>query len=145
MQWALVGYAGKTKGEALARSYMFEMVFNTVTKVTKRTREVISSPPPPQPEPQQQQEEDVDMASDAEDARKREIAAMKDLFKSMEDALVAWASGTKDELMEDGSLDDATREERDALVKRWGGRWLRAFRRKSAIEAAFVIESTKSS
>lgn len=140
VQWALSGYAGKTKGEALARSYMYEMVFNTVAKVTKRTREVVSAP---RPEPQQ----DIDMSSEAEaeaeDTKKREIATQKELFKTMEDALVAWASGTKDEIMEDGSLDDAARDERDALVKRWGSRWLRVVRRKSAIEDAFVIEATK--
>ncbi|KUI71297.1 Nuclear cap-binding protein subunit 1 [Cytospora mali] len=136
VQWALTGYAGKTKGEALARSYMYEMVFNTVAKVTKRTREVISAP---QPEPQ----EDVDMSSEAEETKKREIATMKELFKTMEDSLYAWASGTKDEIMEDGSLDDASRDERDALVKRWGNRWLRVVRRKSAIEEAFVIEASK--
>ncbi|KAK7741045.1 Nuclear cap-binding protein subunit 1 [Cytospora paraplurivora] len=137
VQWALMGYAGKTKGEALARSYVYEMVFSTVAKVTKRTREVVSSPTPEAPQ-------DVDMSSsEAEEARKREIETQKELFRTMEDALVAWASGTKDEIMEDGSLDDATRAERDALVKRWGNRWLRAVRRKSAIEDAFVIEATK--
>lgn len=136
VQWALTGYAGKTKGEGLARSYMYEMVFNTVAKVTKRTREVVSAPMP-------EAQEDVDMSSEAEATKKREIATMQELFKTMEDALVAWASGTKDEIMEDGSLDDVSRGERDALVKRWGSRWLRVVRRKSAIEDAFVIEATK--
>lgn len=141
VQWALTGYAGKTKGEALARSYMYEMVFSTVAKVTKRTREVVSSSSSsPTPEAQEQ---DVEMSIEAKAAKKREIETQKELFRTMEDALVAWASGTKDEIMEDGSLDDATRTERDALVKRWGNRWLRAVRRKSAIEDAFVIEATK--
>ena len=138
VQWALLGYAGQTKGEALARSYIYEMVFNTVAKVTKRTRDVLSAPRPTEPQ------QDVDMSSsEAEETKQRELATMKELFKAMEDALVAWASGSKDELLEDNSLDDAAREERDALVKRWGERWLRAVRRKSAIEDAFVIEATK--
>lgn len=145
VQWALSGFAGETKGEALARSYIYEMVFNTVAKVTKRTREVVSAPPRPAAEPEAEQ--DVDMSAEAgagaEETKQREIATMKELFKTMEDALVAWASGTKDEIMEDGSLDDVAREERDAQVKRWGERWLRTVRRKSAIEDAFVIEAAK--
>lgn len=138
VQWGTVDFAGKTKGEALARSYIYELVFNTVAKVTGRVRQVVSG--------QQQQSsstptDDVDMS--AGETREAEIKSMRELFRVLEDSLVAWASGSKDELMEDGSLDGADREERDRLVKRWGERWLRVVRRRSAIEEAFLLEAGK--
>lgn len=134
VQWALIGFAGKTKGEALARSYVYEMVMNTVAKVTGRVRQVVTltaSGPAA----------DVDMAP--EETKEQEVKSMRELFRIMEDALVGWASGTKDELLQDGSLDGLAREERDGYVKRWGERWLRVVRRRSAIEEAFLLEAEK--
>lgn len=132
VQWAIIRFAGKTKGEALAYSYIYEMVFNTVAKVTGRVKQVVSGFP---------STGDVDMSAD--ETREAEVKAMRELFRVLEDSLLGWASGSKDELMEDGSLDDSAREERDRLVKRWGQRWLRVVRRRSAIEEAFLIEASK--
>lgn len=134
VQWALTGFAGKTRGEGLARSYIYEMVMNTVAKVTGRVRQVVSltaSGPAV----------DVDMAP--EETKDQEVKSMRELFRIMGDCLIAWASGSKDEILQDGSLDGAAREERDRLVKRWGERWLRVVRRRSAIEEAFLIEAEK--
>lgn len=138
VQWATVDFAGKTKGEALARSYIYELVFNTVSKVTGRVRQVVSG--------QQQQSsstptDDVDMS--AGETREAEVKSMRELFRVLEDSLVAWASGSKDEMMEDGSLEGPDREERERLVKRWGARWLRVVRRRSAIEEAFLLDAGK--
>lgn len=140
VQWATVDFAGKTKGEALARSYIYELVFNTLAKVTGRVRQVVSG--------QQQQSsstltDDVDMS--AGETWEAEVKSMRELFRVLEDSLVSWASGSKDELMEDGSLEGADREQRDQLVKRWGQRWLRVVRRRSAIEEAFLQEAGKNS
>lgn len=132
VQWAIIRFAGKTKGEALAYSYIYEMVFNTVAKVTGRVRQVVSGG---------QTAGDVDMSAD--ETREAEVKAMRELFRVLEDSLLGWASGSKDELMEDGSLEDSAREERDRLVKRWGQRWLRVVRRRSAIEEAFLLEASK--
>lgn len=138
VQWALVRHAGETRGEALARSHIYELVFNTIAKVTKRMREVVASATAGA------EGEDTDMASELEDAKKREAQAARELFRTTQDALVAWASGAKDELMEDaGGLSDAEREERDRLVKRWGDRWLRVVRRRAAIEETFLLEAEK--
>lgn len=136
VQWALAGFAGRTKGEALARSYIYEMVFNTVAKVTNRVRQVVIPGAAPMVG-------DVDMSAD--ETKEQEIKSMQSLFRILEDSLVAWASGTKDELMEDGSLDGPKRDERDKLVRRWGDRWLRVVRRRSAIEEAFLLEAEKKS
>jgi nuclear cap-binding protein subunit 1 len=43
-------------------------------------------------------------------------------------------------MMESG---DATEDQHDKMVRRWGERWLRAVRRRSAIEEAFLLESSK--
>lgn len=138
IQWALVTYAGATKGEALAQAHIYEMVFNTVMKVTGRVRQVVVNPSQPAPD------QDVDMTGNGpEETKQREIKNMRDLFRLMEDSLVAWASGSKDEMMEDGNADAEAKEKRDRLVRRWGDRWLRAFKRRAAIEEAFLIEAAK--
>lgn len=136
VQWALTGFAGKTRGEGLARSYIYEMVMNTVAKVTGRVRQVVSVTAAGPAV-------DVDMAP--EETKDQEINSMRELFRIMGDTLSGWASGSKDELLQDGSLDGPAREERDELVKRWGERWLRVVRRRSAIEEAFLLEAEKKS
>lgn len=142
VQWALVRHAGETRGEALARSHIYELVFNTINKVTKRMREVVASSSPAAAAAPEG--EDTDMSSELEDAKKREAQATRELFRTTQDALVAWASGAKDELMEDaGGLSDAEREERDRHVRRWGDRWLRVVRRRAAIEETFLLEAEK--
>lgn len=137
VQWAIVGFAGQTKGEGLARSYIYELVFDTVAKVTGRVRQVVSGPSTAQ----QQSDDDVDMSSPNDETKDAEVRSMRELFRVLEDSLVAWSSGSKDELMDEE--DGAAREERDRLVKRWGQRWLRVVRRRSAIEEAFLLEAGK--
>lgn len=124
VRWALTDASpvdGANAGEALAQPHIFELVLNTVTKVSFRVRQLLASP-------------DAD-----EEGRKNEIKAMQDLFGLLNDLLVSWAGGNKDELMEmgDGS------SEPEALIRRWGQRWLRVFKRLGAIEEAFVIEASK--
>lgn len=124
VRWALTAASpadGANAGEALAQPHIFELILNTVTKVTFRLRQVLTSP-------------DAD-----EEVRKSDTKAMQELFAVLDDLLVSWAGGNKDELMEmgDGS------SEREALIRRWGQRWLRVFKRLGAIEEAFVIEAAK--
>lgn len=120
INWALAG-PGSSGGASLAQAHIFEMVFNTASKVTGRVRQVVEDP-----------------AVDA-DTKAAETAAMRALFRALEDALVSWAGGNKDEMMEDG--DGASEEE--ALLKQWGARWLAVFRRRGAIEEAFLLETEK--
>jgi nuclear cap-binding protein subunit 1 len=108
-------------------------------------REVVASASAPATTTAPQAEgEDTSMTSELEDAKKREAQAARELFRTTQDALVAWASGAKDELMEDaGGLSEAEREERDRAVRRWGERWLRVVRRRAAIEETFLLEAEK--
>jgi len=111
---------GRRPGESLAQAHMFEMVLHTIGKVTGRMRQVA-------------------LASMDKSGYAQEAKAMRDLFRVMDDALVSWADGTKDEMMESADIDS----ERAPIVRRWGERWMRVFRRKAAIEEAFLIEAGK--
>lgn len=125
VDWALVASTpanGTDGGESLGRPHVFELVCNTVAKVSGRLRQVLASP-------------------DADDAtREREVAAARDFLRAVLDALASWAGGSKDELME---RDDAGQGDAAAAVRRWGQRWLRVFRRAAAIEEAFVLEAAE--
>ncbi|KAI1367551.1 MIF4G like-domain-containing protein [Xylaria arbuscula] len=119
IDWALVNDRAGPYGQALSKAWVFELVFNTVVKVTSRLHQVVKS--------------------GTSEGLQEEITAMRDLFKAMDDALVSWAQGTKDQLM-----DPIVSDGGEDLVKRWGERWLRVFRRRSAIEEAFLNENQTS-
>lgn len=122
--WALASETpsgGAHGGDSLGQPYVFELVSNTVAKVTGRLHQVVSS------------------SETSEEDREKEIKGMRDLFRAINDSLASWAGGNKDELMEEGDGSS----EREALLRRWGQRWLRAFQRAAAIEEAFVMASSK--
>lgn len=135
IRWALVTKAGKSTGDALAQAHIYEVVFNTVVKVSARVRQLVSSPPAAKT--------DGDTAMGGAGAEEAEVRAMRDLFRGIEDALVAWAEGSKDEMIEAAYGEGDGNSERDRLVRRWGSRWLRVFRRRAAIEEAFVQEAER--
>lgn len=124
VEWALASGTpsnGTEAGDSLAKPHIFELIFNTVTKVTTRSRHVLDS------------------AETDDELRAKETKTTQELFRAMNDALVSWAGGNNDEQMETGDGSS----ERDALVRRWGSRWLRVFRRLGAIEEAYAIEAAK--
>lgn len=123
IDWALVSNTSNNSlaGVALAQPHVFELVSNTVAKVTARARQVLTSP-------------EAD-----EETRTKEAKNTHDLFRAMNDALVSWANGNKDEMMETGD----GQSDHEAMVRRWGARWSRVFRRLGAIEEAFAIEAAK--
>ncbi|KAK4127748.1 hypothetical protein N657DRAFT_225948 [Parathielavia appendiculata] len=130
INWALVSRAGNTRGEALAAAHVYEMVFNTVMKVTGRVRQLVVKP-------------SSSLASnvDESETRDREIKAMRALFAAIEDALASWATGSKDEMIE--ASDGEGNSEGERMVRQWGQRWLRVYRRRAAIEEAFLVEAEK--
>jgi nuclear cap-binding protein subunit 1 len=125
INWALLARAGSTRGEALSMSYIYELVFNTVVKVTNRVRQLVTKSSSSSP-------------SDA-DELEGPIKQMRTLFSAIEDALGSWATGSKDEMIETGDGDSSN----EKFVRRWGERWLRVFRRRAAIEEAFLVEAEK--
>lgn len=124
VDWALGASTpsnGANGGNALVQPHIFELVSNTICKVTSRARQILASP-------------ETD-----DETRSKEAKTTQDIFRAMNDALVSWAGGSKDELMEegDGSSD------RETMIRRWGQRWLRVFKRMGAIEEAFALEAAK--
>ncbi|KAH9910091.1 MIF4G like-domain-containing protein [Xylariomycetidae sp. FL2044] len=116
IDWALVSDRAGPYGQALGKAWVFELVFNTVVKVTSRLRQVVSA--------------------GASEGNEEEITGMRELFRRMDDALTSWAQGTKDQIM-----DPVVSDGGEDLIKRWGERWLRVFRRRSAIEESFLLEN----
>ncbi|KAH6684152.1 MIF4G like-domain-containing protein [Halenospora varia] len=126
IEWAL----GK-EGQRLSKAYVYEMVSSTIGKVTGRVRQIVRGKNVAglTPELRASLQETID----------RERKSMKDLFQLMEDSLVGWATGSKDQMVQsgDGSSED------EAATRQWGERWLRVFRRKFAVEEAWYIEAEK--
>lgn len=143
VNWALVSRAGATRGEALATAHIYEMVFNTVVKVTSRVRQLIAKPASTSPYSNQPDTDPSAISPDANETETRdsEIKAMRALFTAIEDALSSWASGSKDEMIE--GIEGDGNSEYERLVRRWGERWLRVFRRRGAIEEAFLVEAER--
>lgn len=139
--WALVHHAGDTGGDAFSRTHVYELVFNTVMKVTGRVRQVVSAKDGAAAATQNQDKSDDDVAmgdgADAEEAatREREVEAMRGLFRAIESNLADWIKA--EDAAPDGDV------EHQARVKRWAERWLRAFKRREAIEEAFLADAAK--
>ena len=131
VEWALGDQLGK--GEGLVSSHMFEMISSTVTKVTGRVRQIVLTKNRPGLP--------TDQAFILEETLAKERIEMGKLFAAIEDALVGVAEGSLDDMA--ASADQDLKGE--AMLRGWGGRWLRVFRRKMAVEEAWVLEMTRQS
>ncbi|PMD28438.1 hypothetical protein NA56DRAFT_667010 [Hyaloscypha hepaticicola] len=125
VEWAL-GQQGKRLGEA----FVYEMVSATVGKVTGRFRQVVKATKAPSLT--------ADQRKVFEETAERERSIMRELFRLMEDLLVGWASGAKNE-MQTGDGDSGLNK----MIRQWGERWIRVFRRKFAVEEAWSLEVAK--
>lgn len=127
--WAILADSASHKGSpgaALAQPHIYEAIFNTVSKVTARVRQVVTAPT------------GTEGAVD-EETRGKEVEDMTELFRTINDALRSWASGSKDEMLERGTGSETD----EALIRQWGQRWLRVFQRRAAVEASFVADASK--
>lgn len=129
VEWALVDKIDA--GSILAKTHVFEMIAATVGKVTNRLRQIVAARVQPGLyEPQ---------LSVLDETLNREKADMQALFKVIEDSIVPVAGGSNDELMERG--DGSGNLPEDEIMRQWGTRWLRVFRRKAAVEESFIAEA----
>lgn len=126
VEWAL-GKEGKRLGEA----FVYEMVSATVKKVTGRVRQVVRA--------SKAAGLTAEQRGVSEATAERERGSMGELFRLMEDLLVGWASGSKDQLVQSGDGES----EAEKMIRQWGERWLRVFRRKLAVEEAWFLEVGK--
>lgn len=127
VQWALSDQLGK--GEGLVLSHVFEMVSSTVTKVTNRVRQIVVA--------RNQPGLPGDQVVMLDETLSKEREEMGKLFAVIEDGLVEVAGGSADGMAESADQD----LKGEAMLRGWGGRWLRVFRRKMAVEEAWVQET----
>ncbi|PGG95604.1 hypothetical protein AJ79_09957 [Helicocarpus griseus UAMH5409] len=128
IEWALVDHLDG--GAALAKAHVYEMVAATMGKVCTRIRQIVAARVQPGlVEPQ---------LSVIEETLQRERADVAAMFEVIEDALVSVAGGTGDGVME--FSEERVREE-GGVIREWGNRWARVFRRMRAVEEAFVGEA----
>ncbi|CAI7583248.1 unnamed protein product [Penicillium pancosmium] len=129
LEWAL--NESIAAGTILSKPHIFEMISATVGKVTNRMRQIVAARTQPGLyEPQ---------LSVLDETLSRERVEMQALFKFIEDAIISVAAGSNDELMERGDGSGDLPE--DAIIRQWGRRWLRVFRRKAGVEEAFINDA----
>ncbi|KAJ5333311.1 hypothetical protein MYU51_014337 [Penicillium brevicompactum] len=129
LEWALV--ESVAAGTILSKPHVFEMISATVGKVTNRMRQIVAARTQPGLyEPQ---------LTVIDETLSREREDMQTLFKYIEDSIVSIAAGSNDEQMERGDGSGDLPE--DAIIRQWGRRWLRVFRRKLAVEEAFISDA----
>ncbi|KAL8658416.1 MAG: hypothetical protein Q9226_001022 [Calogaya cf. arnoldii] len=126
INWGLTDKIGK--GRILTHAHIYEMVASTMHKVTNRVRQIVIA--------RNQAELPAEQKSMLDETLEKERAQMKELFATVEDSLTGLASGIVDEMAE--SRDQVT--EGEALLRVWGEKWLRVFRRKMAVEEPWIEE-----
>jgi nuclear cap-binding protein subunit 1 len=130
IQWVFGDHMGA--GEALAESWVFEMVSNTVTKVSNRNRQIASARLQKGLPTEQLEMVEGTLIKDRENAR--------ELFKYIDDAVGGVAQGASDRLIEKETNGELSLED-VILIKAWGKRWRAVFIRQSAIEESVVGEA----
>jgi nuclear cap-binding protein subunit 1 len=128
VQWALGDYLGA--GEALTKAWVFEIVLNTVSKVTRRNRQIVLARLQ-KGLPQEQ----VDLV---EGTLAKERDRARELFTYIGDTVQGIAQGG-DTLIEkeaDGQLSP----EDGQRIRAWARRWHTVFLRKSQVEESVVGE-----
>ena len=125
--WSLNDQLGK--GEGLVLSQVFEMVSSTVTKVTNRVRQIVVA--------RNQPGLPGDQVTILDETLTKEREEMGKLFGVIEDGVVGVAGGSVNDMAESADQDLKGED----LLRRWGRQWLRVFRRKMAVEEAWVQET----
>jgi nuclear cap-binding protein subunit 1 len=129
VQWVFGSHMGA--GEALTESWVFEMVSNTVAKVTNRNRQIASARLQKGLPQEQLDMVDATLSKDRDNAR--------ELFRYIEDSMRGVAEGSADVLIEKQTNGSLTEEDVN-LIRAWGKRWHTVFVRKSQVEESVVGE-----
>lgn len=127
VEWALEDHM--ERGTVLTKSFVYEMIATTVTKVTNRVRQIVRAVRQPGLPAEQ-----TELLQETLD---RERQDMQRLFQLIEDACVSVRDGNNDQMIKS---DGAWSEEEEALIRAWGARWLRVFQRKFAVEESWIAE-----
>ena len=128
IEWALVD--NMNRGQALASAQIYELVSITMFKVTNRVHQLLLH--------RNNTANPFEQRQQIDEALPRERQGMRDLFTAIEDAVAGVAAGAQDEMIE--RFDESGGSEQE-LIKAWGGRWARVWRRKAAVEEETVGEN----
>lgn len=129
VQW--VFGAHMAAGEALTESWVFEMVSNTVAKVTNRNRQIATARMEHSLPQEQIEMVEATLAKDRDNAR--------EMFKYIEDSMRGVAEGAADGLIEK-QMSGALSEDEVKIIRAWGQRWQMVFTRKAQVEESVVGE-----
>jgi nuclear cap-binding protein subunit 1 len=127
VEWALVQKL--ERGNILIRTHVHELISSTAFKVTNRVRQVVTA--------RNQPGLPADQVAILDETLEKDRGQMAALFALIEDAILGIAEGGTDAMAEDGDHD----EQWEAMLRSWGRRWLRVFRRKKAVEEAWLQET----
>ena len=126
VEWALLDKL--ERGKILTRAHVYEMIANTTHKVTNRVRQIVAA--------RSQSGLPASQIAMLDETLSKERGQMAELFTVIEDSLRGIADGSADAMAESRDQDEGG----EALLRGWGRRWLRVFRRKMAVEQAWIGE-----
>jgi nuclear cap-binding protein subunit 1 len=130
VQWALGDNLGE--GEALSKAWVYEMVSNTVAKVTSRNRQIALARFQKGLPQEQVAMVEATLAKDRDSAR--------DLFKYIENAVQGVLEKESDNSVEQSADFVSLSAEDPHLIQAWATRWKTVFRRKAQVEESVVGE-----
>lgn len=125
VEWLLVDHVDR--GRLLTKNWCYELVVKTTGKLVARVKQVVEKIR----DPRLSEEERTTLQA----ALDQEMADMKAVFAAVEDAVGSIASASEDGMIESS---DALREEDEQILREWGAKWLRVFRRRAAVEESWV-------
>ncbi|ORX97967.1 MIF4G like-domain-containing protein [Clohesyomyces aquaticus] len=129
IEWALVDHLGA--GDPLTKDWVFELVYNTIAKVTSRTRQIVTARLQKGLPQEQIKLVDDELTKDRERSR--------ELFKLIADSISGVAEGSADGLIEKETSGELTAEE-GQFIREWAKRWHMVFVRKAQVEESVVGE-----
>ena len=125
VEWALIDNVDR--GRLLTKNWCYELIVKATSKVVKRVRQVVEKIRDPRLSDEER--------SALQTALDKELQDMKALFGIVEDAVGSVASASEDGMIESS---DELRVEDEQILREWGMKWLRAFRRRAAVEESWV-------
>lgn len=126
-EWALIDHVDR--GAILTKNWCYELIVKTTNKVVSRVKQVVGKIRDPKLNGEERKT--------LQNALDVEMTNMRTLFAAIEDAVGSVANASEDGMIESS---DALRAEEEQILRTWGMKWLRAWRRRAAVEEGWVRE-----
>lgn len=127
VEWTLIDHVDR--GVLLTKNWCYELIVKTTSKVVSRVKQVVHKI-------RDARLSDEERAT-LQAALDTEMTTMKSLFAAIEDAVGSVANASEDGMIESS---DALRAEEEQILRAWGMKWLRTWRRRAAVEESWVRE-----